>query len=198
MAVLAVIRLGSDRSGPGTGEAPNGFDGGAFDRLGPGRELLAGAHGWLGFVRCSAGAGTSAGTPGAGWPVTDSGGSTAAGRRANWCPNRRSPLRRLSPALRWGSLRGVPFPSVLAVYARAVSRSPIRSSRSWLTAAVSRRDRLSPRRAARPRREVRRAPASGRLRAEPAGRRGGRPGYGRRDPVILEAKYRRTLGGVPV
>ena len=47
--------------------------------------------------------------------------------------------------------------------ARAVSRWPIRSSRSWLTAAVSRRDCLSLRRAALPRREVRRAPASSRL-----------------------------------
>ena len=47
--------------------------------------------------------------------------------------------------------------------ARAVSRWPIRSSRSWLTAAVSRRDCLSLRRAALPRREVRRAPAGSRL-----------------------------------
>jgi hypothetical protein len=35
-----------------------------------------------------------------------------------------------------GLLQGVPFPSVLAVYARAVSRWSIRSSRSWLTAGV--------------------------------------------------------------
>jgi hypothetical protein len=55
------------------------------------------------------------------------------------------------------------LPGVPAVYARAVSRWSARSSRSRLTAAVSWRDCRSPRRAALPRREVRRAPASSRL-----------------------------------
>jgi hypothetical protein len=42
----------------------------------------------------------------------------------------------------------LPLPSVLAVWARAVSRWPRRSSRSALTAAASRRDYASPRRVA--------------------------------------------------
>src|ERR1035441_3326247 len=49
-------------------------------------------------------------------------------------------------------------------WAREGSRWSIRSSRSWLAAAVSRRDWVSPRRAWRPRREVRRAPGRSRVR----------------------------------
>lgn len=52
--------------------------------------------------------------------------------------------------------------------ARAASRWSIRSSRSLPSAAVPLRDRLSPRRAAPPRREVRRAPAGSRLSPEMA------------------------------
>src|SRR6476659_6055863 len=96
------------------------------------------AYGRLPFADDSAGAGASAGTPGPGWPF-------------------------VGPGCAEASLRVVPLAGVLAVEARAVSRWPIRSSRSWLTAAVSRRDCLSARRAALPRREVRRAPASSRL-----------------------------------
>jgi hypothetical protein len=97
---LAWSRRPLARSRRVPGEAADGSHGRAFDRFGPVRDPLADTHGWLPFGSCSAGAGAPAGSSEAGLPVTDSGGSTTAGRPANWCPNRRSPLQRLSSASR--------------------------------------------------------------------------------------------------
>ena len=141
-----------------------GKTGGALDRFGPVHDLLGDNYGWLPFVDCpGAGAAAPAGTSAAGWPAGGSGVSAVAWRGAARRPNSCSLPGRRPAGLGFGSLPGVPLPSVLAVYARAASRWPIRSSRSWLTAAVCWRDCRSPRRAALPRREVRRAPASSRL-----------------------------------
>src|SRR5579864_9315694 len=73
---LGLITAASGPQPPVPGEAADGFHGGAFERFGPVRDLLADAHGWLPFVACSAGTGAPAGASGPGLPVTDSGGST--------------------------------------------------------------------------------------------------------------------------
>ena len=111
---------------------------------------LGGSHaendyrGLLGRIGGTSLAGTSGACPfavGTGW--------AAACGEADRAPERCHLLRR-PPG--WRPPPAGPLPSVLAVSARAVSRSSIRSSRSWLTAAVSRRDWVSPTRASRPRR----------------------------------------------
>ena len=111
-----------------------------------------------------------AGTPGTGFPFAVCAGGAAACGEEDRYPDRCHLLRRRPPP-GWRSTSANPLPGVLADWARAVSRWPSRSSRSWLTAAVSRRDCLSPRRASRPRREVRRArPAAGSGRPGPVPR----------------------------